>query len=49
MPHEKVWDNAKSKTAPLNGTRGAAPTLTSATYKGECANDILDACFGESK
>jgi hypothetical protein len=34
VAHGKVWDNAKSKTAPLKGTRDAAPTLTSATYRG---------------
>jgi hypothetical protein len=26
VAHGKVWDNAKSKTAPLKGTRDAAPT-----------------------
>jgi hypothetical protein len=34
VAHEKVRDNAKSKTAPLKGTRDAAPALTSAAYKG---------------
>ncbi len=34
VAHGKVWDNAKSKTAPLKSTRDAAPILTSATHNG---------------
>jgi len=46
---EKSVSQCKVKDRTLERHKGAAPTLTSATYKGQCANDILDACLGESK